>query len=67
MKVFNYLLHLRLKVNYHWDIENETNINWEGNKKMKLFNKLAVATVGLVLGFSGIQGEANAASLEMKS
>ena len=32
---------------------------------MKLFNKLAVATVGLVLGFSGIQGEANAASLEM--
>ncbi|MBV6627118.1 MAG: PEP-CTERM sorting domain-containing protein [Rivularia sp. (in: Bacteria)] len=32
---------------------------------MKVFNKLAVAAVGVVLGFSGIQGQANAASLEM--
>lgn len=32
---------------------------------MQVFNKLAVAAVGIVLGFSGIQGQANAASLEM--
>ncbi|MGB3640902.1 MAG: PEP-CTERM sorting domain-containing protein [Rivularia sp. (in: cyanobacteria)] len=30
---------------------------------MRVFNKLAVAAVGVVLGLSGIQGEANAASL----
>lgn len=32
---------------------------------MKFFNKLTIAAVGVVLGFSGIQGQANAASLEM--
>ena len=30
---------------------------------MRVFNKLAVAAVGVVLGLSGIQGQANAASL----
>lgn len=34
---------------------------------MRVFNKLAVAAVGVVLGLSGIQGEANAASLSSSS
>ena len=34
---------------------------------MKVFNKLAVAAVGVVLGLSGIQGEANATSLSSSS